>query len=255
MQKPRIWVWLMVGLSALAFFGNGSVTVMTGGLISIPSAIVVGIFVTSLPMLALLYLDRAGVKRRGESPPSAFWSYFFVILLPSYLFTPAYLVFRASGTEEPVQSINEGSVGSEVYSEVDEELPPLHESSWSESDLKNLSQTSYHSEISEMIRQDLKDDGVEFTEHERGDGGVLFRSKDNEMSTFPVRLDKDRITSIEDGTEVVEQILDEYADETGLLIAYTDTQIEPEVCTNLVDRHGVFLVPEKMTRRNLELYS
>lgn len=261
MQKPHIWIWLMILLSVLAFLGNTSVTIFTAGILSIPTAVLMGAFITSIPMIFLLFLDRRGLKRRGLVPPSTFWTYFFAVVFPSYVMTIAYLVFRpTSNTEEVVNSdqeiydvSNENSFGEEILSNYVDELPPLSETRWSESDLKGLSESTYHTNISDMIQQDMEDDNMDFTTYETDTGVPVSRSREGEVVALPVRLDVDRINSTEKGLGVTERLRDEF--DADLITAYTDTHIDDSVCVDLIDRSGIFLVTEEMTRQTLKHHS
>lgn len=104
MQRPYSWPILMVLISILSFAGTTSVTIFSGGLLSIPSAFVLGIFGTSLPMLGLLALDHIGLRRRGLNPPSTILTVIFAIILPSYIMTAGYLLFRPPNSENEEQS-------------------------------------------------------------------------------------------------------------------------------------------------------
>ena len=94
MQKPRIWIALMVILSILSVAGNTTVTVLTGGLLSAPTAVFIGVIITSIPMIVLLSLDRRGLQKRGINPPSKVLTYIFAIILPAYIMTILYAVYR-----------------------------------------------------------------------------------------------------------------------------------------------------------------
>jgi len=241
--------------------GTTSITVFSGGILSVPTLTLMTLFITSLPMIVLLHLDRRGLKKQGLAPPSTFWTYFFAVVLPSYFMTIAYLVFRpTSNTEELTNSeeashnvSSENSIGEAVISNYVDELPPLSATNWDQIDLKNLSATTYSDNISEMIRLDMEDDNLEFTTYEAENGMPVFCSNDGELVALPIRLNVDRVDSVEEGIRVAQQLSERF--DTYIVTAYTDSHIEDSVCVDLIDRCGVFLVPEEITRRTLELHS
>lgn len=93
----------MIVISILSFSQGTSIGVVTGGF-GLAPALFLGWSITILPMVILAVLDHYGLKRRDIDPPNLLITVIFAAILPSYIFTAGYLIFRS-----PYESLDESA--------------------------------------------------------------------------------------------------------------------------------------------------
>lgn len=137
MKRPYIWPILMLVISLLSLAQGTSLSVTTGGLLLGP-AVILAWLITIIPMVILTVLDHYGLKRRGANPPNLLLAVIFAAILPSYIFTFGYLVFRSSSEKSEQQSakmnIEDKSENDDEQLGVTQSLLDQHDDKWREID-------------------------------------------------------------------------------------------------------------------------
>ena len=94
MNRPYIWIILMVVISILSLSQSATLSIFSGMALAGP-AVILAWLIYRVPMVILAILDHFGLKRRGCDPPNLLITVIFAAILPSYIFTFGYLIFRS----------------------------------------------------------------------------------------------------------------------------------------------------------------
>ena len=94
-EYPIRYIIGMVFVSFVGFTGTSSITVLSAGLLSAVALVLFALLITSIPMVYFVGKDFAALNQRGVDWPKRKLPYYlFIILLPSWVMTPAYLIRR-----------------------------------------------------------------------------------------------------------------------------------------------------------------
>lgn len=271
MQRPYLWVTLMMLMSISSIAGTTTITVFTGGILSVPTAIALALFVTSIPMLVLLWLDQRGLRSRGQGwGRTRYLFYLLAVPLPSYVLTFLYLVMRSKlgrsshseeGPSERKDSTNDSSQreqpssasASDILQGFADEYPSPNESNLSLGDLRALSDQEFSLLTAMLIENDFEDEGVE---SERI--GYLSQmpayigwSENVLLFTCSCRPSGGTIHGLQQSVLQIAETIREAGVNPDFVLCFTDVRIERSIQDSIFSESGVLFIDGDLTRAGL----
>jgi hypothetical protein len=256
MERPRGYLTGMIIVSSLSFLVTTSLTILSGGFLFVTVVLVLKVFITSLPMLFLVWRDITALRQRGVYFGSSRWGYYLLtLLLPSYVMTAVYWYLtqgKINDFEKEVEDIES------ILDEELAELPPLSECRWDRQQMANCSKEELSNILSALVDAWKEDeDETQATEINRLPGKKSEFVGEDEDGTRTFYTTKHNVGQIDDVTkerllEWVSKRITRAEVEVDVAAIYTNSDVSRDVMVDMIAHNNCLVIGGQLLRRELE---